>query len=176
MTQHPDDVWINLILALVLQMLNRPEEALRYDTAARALRPDSATHLAMLLHQLGRNDEAERIYRDLMRRMPDNPQHLQYYGQFLLDRGRAAEAKPVLDRAFAAMRAEIARRPTSSDLRLDLIRVMTRSGRHDEAIAEYREAIRGLPEDYGLRLNFAFDLRDREVSTRRSPSSARRPG
>ncbi|QDV35412.1 protein kinase domain-containing protein [Tautonia plasticadhaerens] len=140
--RHPDDLWINLTLGYVLTQVNRPEDALRYYTVARALRPDSAFYMAVLLRQLGRDEEAGRIYDDLGRRLPDRFEILGDHGLFLLDRGRAEEAGPVLDRAVAVKRAEIARRPDSTRLRLDLIELLARRGMLDEAIAAYREATR----------------------------------
>ena len=142
LVRHPDDLWINLTLGYVLTQVNRPEDALRYFTVARALRPDSAYQMASLLRQLGRDEEAGRIYDDLGRRLPDQFAVLRDHGLFLLDRGRAEEAEPILDRAVAAKRAEIARWPDSTRLRLDLIKLLARRGMLDEAIDAYREATR----------------------------------
>src|SRR5262249_7747228 len=43
--RHPDDVWVNLDLAF-LHRVRQPGEALRYFSAARALRPESAIEMA----------------------------------------------------------------------------------------------------------------------------------
>src|SRR5262249_53048716 len=56
----PDDVWVNFVLAEALDGL-RPsarEEAVRYYTAARALRPETAHELAHLLERMGHGAEA----------------------------------------------------------------------------------------------------------------------
>ena len=65
-TRHPDDVWVNHRLGGLLAQL-RPSEALRYYTAARALRPETAHALAHLLEDIGRGAEAEAVFRDLVR-------------------------------------------------------------------------------------------------------------
>ena len=76
--RHPDDVWVNYFLAEALERLHPParEEAVRYFTAARALRPGTAHDLANLLERMDRGAEAEVIYRDLAHRRPDDPRHL----------------------------------------------------------------------------------------------------
>ena len=111
--RHPGDVWVNYDLAGALDRL-RPsarEEAVRYYTAARALRPETAHELAHLLERMGRGAEAEAVFRDLADRRPENARHLACLGSHLKDRGRAADAAPILDRAVAAARAAIRLQP-----------------------------------------------------------------
>ncbi len=65
--RHPGDVWVNYALAVALDSL-RPsarEESVRYYTASRALRPETAHELAHLLERMGRGGEAEAVFRDL---------------------------------------------------------------------------------------------------------------
>ena len=105
--RHPGDVWVNYALAGALDKL-RPsarEEAVRYYTAARALRPETAHELAHLLERMGRGAEAEAVFRDLTDRRPENARHLGCLGTHLKESGRAADAAPILDRAIAAGRA-----------------------------------------------------------------------
>ncbi len=56
--RHPGDVWINYDLAVALEKLARREEAIRYYTAARSLRPETAHELAHALQAKGEEDEA----------------------------------------------------------------------------------------------------------------------
>jgi tetratricopeptide (TPR) repeat protein len=107
--RHPDDVWINFSLAEATERLvPRPrEEAVRYLTAARALRPETAHRLAHVLDELGRDAEAEATFRDLVERKGDDPRHLACFGGWLKKHGRASEASPILDRAVAAARAAL---------------------------------------------------------------------
>jgi hypothetical protein len=76
--RFPDDIWVNYSLAGALDNL-RPsarEEAVRYYTAARALRPETAHYMAHLLERMGRGAEAEAVFRDLARRSPEDAGHL----------------------------------------------------------------------------------------------------
>ncbi len=62
--RYPGDVWINYNLAEVLAGLPaRREEAVRYYTAARALRPESAHNLGHLLDRMGRGEDAIATFR-----------------------------------------------------------------------------------------------------------------
>ena len=92
--RHPDDVWVNFALAAALERLKPAprEEAVRYYTAARALRPETAHDLAHLLEEMGRGAEAEATFRDLVDRRPDTARHLACFGRCLKDHGRADEA------------------------------------------------------------------------------------
>ena len=66
--------WANYVLADALSEL-RPaarEEAVRYYTAARSLRPETAHVLAHLLDEMGRGDEALAVFADLAARRPDD--------------------------------------------------------------------------------------------------------
>src|SRR5262249_2779868 len=74
--RYSDDVWINYDLAVALEMLARRSEAIRYHTAARALRPESAHELAHALEKQGEGDEAIGVFEDLRRLRPDNGWHL----------------------------------------------------------------------------------------------------
>ncbi len=61
--RHPGDVWINYDLARALEKLARREEAIRYYTAARSLRPETAHELAHTLGYKGEREEEIAIFR-----------------------------------------------------------------------------------------------------------------
>ena len=63
--RHPGDVWVNYALATVLEKLSRRDEAIRYYTAARSIRPETAHELAHALEERGESDEAIAVFRDL---------------------------------------------------------------------------------------------------------------
>jgi hypothetical protein len=107
--QHPGDIWVNYGLAAALDRL-RPaarEEAVRYYTATRALRPEKAHELAHLLDRMGRGVEAEVVFRDLTNRRPENVRQLACLATHLQEVVRSADAAQVLERAVAAARAAI---------------------------------------------------------------------
>src|SRR5262249_37760649 len=103
--RHPQDVWVNRKLGRGLEELSRLDEAIGFYTAARAIRPETAHELAHALDKSGRGEEAIAVFRDLERHWPDNGSNLACLGLVLHHRGRAAEARDVLARAEAALRA-----------------------------------------------------------------------
>jgi serine/threonine-protein kinase len=146
--RHPGDVWVNYTLAASLDNL-RPaprEEAVRYYTAARALRPETAHELAHLLDRMGRGSEAEAVFRDLTERRPKNLGHLNCLGHHLKQAGRPADAAPILDRAVAAARATIHLEPDDAVAHNSLGFALKEQGKPPEAVAEIREAIRLKPD------------------------------
>src|SRR5207244_1453434 len=62
--RHPRDLWVNYALAGVLTKLSRLDESIRFYTAARAIRPESAHELAHVLEKRGEPDEAVAEFRD----------------------------------------------------------------------------------------------------------------
>jgi tetratricopeptide (TPR) repeat protein len=104
--RDPGDVWANYNLAEALASTPpfRNDEAIRFYSVARALRPETAHNLAHLLDRRGRDPEAEAVFRDLIGLRPDDPRHLGCFGRFLAENGRPALARPALDRAIDAFR------------------------------------------------------------------------
>src|SRR5262249_28646966 len=98
--RHPDDVWGNYNLARVREALGRTDEALRYYTAARSIRPETAHELTHALENRGESDEAIAVFRQLCKIRARNGRHLGCFGRSLQARGRAAEAGKILDSAL----------------------------------------------------------------------------
>jgi serine/threonine-protein kinase len=143
--RHPRDVWINFELAGVLEKLSRRDEAIRFYTAARALRPETAHMLAHALEVSGKGEEAIGVFRDLERLQPDVGQHLECLGKSLQSQGRAAEARDVLARAEAALRARIELHPDDAKAHTGLGNSLRAQGKLEEAILEYRAVIKLWP-------------------------------
>jgi serine/threonine-protein kinase len=110
--RRPDDVWVNFALAEELNRIRPPvrEEAVRYYTAARALRPETVHHLAHMLDMIGRADQAEAIFRGEVARRPD-ARNLRCFGTCLMHLGRTDEAREILGRAVRALRDAIRLKP-----------------------------------------------------------------
>jgi len=140
------DVWLNLTLAQCLKRLARREEAIRYFMAARSLRPETAHLLAHALEAKGETDQAIAIFQDLARQRPKEGIHLLCLGVALKSRGRAEEAKAVLDAAIAATRAAIRLKPALPGAHTNLGSALADQGKLNEAIAAYREALRLKPD------------------------------
>jgi serine/threonine-protein kinase len=157
--RNPDDVWINYQLAQTLNSLrpSSPEEAARYYTAARALRPETAHMLAHLLVGMGRDTEAEAAFRDLVNRRPDDARYLGCLGYHLKRTGRA-DAAAIADRATAAARAALRLKPDSAEAHHILGLARSAQGKHDEAVAELRAAIRLKPDWFMPHYNLGMVL------------------
>jgi serine/threonine-protein kinase len=145
--RHPGDVWLNGSLALALAKLRpqRREEALGYFRTVRSLKPELAHDLAHHLEGMGLRDEAEAVFRELIRRRPDDPRHRGCYGKLLQECGRGDEAKPMLDQAVAGGRETTRRRPNDADSHTNLGGALLARGSLEDAAAEFREAIRLKP-------------------------------
>jgi serine/threonine-protein kinase len=144
--RYPGDVWLNYNFARCLEKLARREEAIRYYTAARSIRPEVAHELAHALVGKGESDEAIAVFQELARLRPGNGRHLLCLGRTLQDRGRAQEATAALDDAIAALREHILQRPDDAWAHGNLGLALLQQGKLDEAIAEHKEAIRIKPD------------------------------
>ncbi len=143
--RHPGDLWLNYNLAWCLRRLGRTEEAIRYYTAARSIRPETAHALAHALQEKGESDEAIEVFRDSARRNTRNRQDLICLVQLLQAQGRNAEASVALDEAIASIRENIRRRPADADAYFDLGRAQQIQGMPTEAIHAFRESIKLKP-------------------------------
>jgi tetratricopeptide (TPR) repeat protein/tRNA A-37 threonylcarbamoyl transferase component Bud32 len=157
----PDDLWINYTLAgaLVVPPRSAREEAVRYYTAARALRPETAHDLAHLLADIGRGAEAEAVFRDLTDRRPSDSRHLVCLGLQLKHNGRVPEAAEVLDRAIAAATEAVTINPADTAAHNHLGLALMEQGKLDDAVAEFRRATRLQPNDAGAHSNLGNALR-----------------
>ena len=145
--RHPSDLWVNFDLAADLTSLvpARIDEAIRYFTVARALRPTAA-------HALGtraRPGAAPRGGRHLPR--PGAPparcgRPCLCLASVLESLGEAGEARAARERAAAGFRRAVAARPDDAANHYNLASALMGLGRTDEAIAASREAIRLRPD------------------------------
>jgi serine/threonine-protein kinase len=158
--RYPGDVWINYDLAMTLEKLSRRDEAIRYYTAARSLRPDAAHELAHALASQGESDEGIGVLRDLVRLRPTNGRHLGCLGNLLRSRGRSQEAAVVLETAVAVLRDAVRRAPEDAYAHFSLGYALGQQGKHDEAIAEYREDIRIQRDDAVAHDNLGVELQE----------------
>lgn len=138
---------------------------MRYYTAARALRPETAHELAHLLDRMGRGDEAVAIFRDLTRRRPNSPRHLGCLGSILERSGRAAEVAPILDQAIAAVREEIRDNP-DDDSPYSILGLILCDVKHDYSVRR----------THSFRRSGSIPMTSRFTATLASPCSGRRSG
>jgi tetratricopeptide (TPR) repeat protein len=159
--EHPGDVWVNYSLARLLEQLHPPrtEEAIRYYSVARALRPEMAHELAHALERRGRGDEAAVVFRDLTARRPGEGRHWGCLDSVLQERGDRAGSEAALGRAVAALRAAIRLQSDDALAHNYLGLALSAQGKPAEAIAAYREAIRLKPHDATAHSNLGNSLR-----------------
>jgi tetratricopeptide (TPR) repeat protein/serine/threonine protein kinase len=133
---HPRDYWINGNLGLSLRNLKPPqnEEAIRYFTAALALRPESAqshSNLGNALDSLGKFDDAIECYLEAVRISPSYSSHL----TTAIDRGKTT------DEAIDLYRQLLKRLPQVSGLHAGLAQLLWKQKKLDEAADSFRKAI-----------------------------------
>ena len=95
--------------------------------------PDALFDLATMLRVLGRYDEALELLQRHRRLFPGDPQVVADIGRCLSALRRYAAAEPVLRQALEGL--------DTAETRYDLALVLDRSGRLDEAVAEYERAL-----------------------------------
>jgi serine/threonine protein kinase/tetratricopeptide (TPR) repeat protein len=136
---YPDDLWANSNLADVLRN-NRPpqyEEAIRYSTAAIALRPSSAglhINLGASLHYVGRLEEAIEEYRECLRLAPRYAHARCSLVNNLIELGKSEEAEAVAREAVELF-------PESAAFHCNLGSALWKLGKEEESAAVYRKAL-----------------------------------
>jgi serine/threonine-protein kinase len=142
--RHPDDLLVNLAMAIVLMVQTPParEEAVGYLRAARALRPDSDNQLSRVLKLLGRADEATAITMDLSRRRGYNWTIL---ANALMINYQHNFPPAIIEETLAAGREAVRRFPQHPSSHAMLGTALLARGRRDEAIGELRAAIEQEP-------------------------------
>ena len=156
--RHPGDVWINYDLAVALAAVGRRDDAIRFYTAARAVRPETAHELAHALARRHESDEAIEVFEDLDRLQPGDGRHLTCLGIELKELGRKEEAAEVLERALTPLREAIRISPGSATAHSNLGRALDALGKHADAVAEAGEAVRLQPDSAASHSNLGVSL------------------
>jgi serine/threonine-protein kinase len=161
-TEHPGDVWVNYNLARLLEQLHPPriEEAIRFYSAARAVRPETAHELAHALKGLGRGNEALAVFRKLTELRSGNGRHWGCLCVLLSERGDRAAAESALQKAVTIQREAIRLRPDDASAHNTLGLVLCDVA-HDYPAAEaaFRESIRLQPDHAVAHHNLGLALR-----------------
>ena len=105
----------------------------------------------LALHREGRLDEAEVVYRDLLRRQPGTAEVLHTLGVLQAQRGQLAEAEALMAQAIQADPCHI----TALVNRGNLLRALGRTG---EALASYERALEFQPENPKVLLDLGLLL------------------
>jgi tetratricopeptide (TPR) repeat protein len=144
---YPADLWANMGLAFRLATSGQPAQAVRYYTAALALRPDSpgiSLNRGVALYLAG---ELEASIADSQQALVLAPGYASAHHNL----GLALKAKGRLDEAIAEYRAAIRLQADVPEVHSSLGNALLAKGQIDDAIAEIRQAIRlnkDIPEFY----------------------------
>jgi tetratricopeptide (TPR) repeat protein len=143
--RRPGDFWINYELAYAHANTKPPavDEAIRYYTAALALRPSSpSAHVSLgnALDNKGQRDEAIAEYRKALQIQPDFAEAHNNLGVVLKEKGQ-------LDEAIAEFRKAMQIQPDFALAHTNLGHVFSDKEQWDEAIAEYRKVLQIQPDD-----------------------------
>jgi serine/threonine-protein kinase len=158
--QYPADFWINHELGFWLRFVTPPqyEEAVRFATAAAALRPESpGTHfnLGRALYDLGRMDDAIISYQKALELEPK-------YAAVHSELGRALMHTGQRDEAIACWRKAIEVDPTFALAHNNLGAALCDSKHdYDEAIASFKKALELDPNYAPAHLNLGNALKSK---------------
>jgi serine/threonine-protein kinase len=157
--KFPSDVWLNYDLAQLLEAQSRRDEAIRYYSIARALRPETGHALAHALDHKGESVEAVAVFRDLVVLRPGNGRHWGCYGRLLRKRDDPGSLL-ALEKAVATLRETVRLKPDDAEAHTNLGLALHSQEKLEEAVAEHREAIRLQPDDAAVHYNLGIALRD----------------
>jgi eukaryotic-like serine/threonine-protein kinase len=143
---HPRDVWVNHELAKVLLGLKRRDEAIRFFSTARAIRPETAHELAHALADRGDIDEAIAVFRELIALRPDMHRHPDCLGATIMLNDHQDKIASALQQAVPAFREAVRLKPEDAAAHCMLAMALTRQGKPAEAMAEFRVVQRLDPE------------------------------
>jgi serine/threonine-protein kinase len=185
--RHPDDVWINYLLAGAALNVrpSQTDKAIRHFSAAAALRPEARHLLVLALLSKGSQEEALAIALDLVRRGPNDPLNHSLLTRVYLERkdsaraiaaarkatqlspksprfhnnlGLALHSAKRLDEARTVLLEALRLAPTYAACHNNLGNILDDLGRTDEAIAAWETAVRHSPGETHYRHNLARAL------------------
>ena len=143
-------------LGVALQMLGKPDEALRQFREALRVQPDfyvASINIGQMLEQQGRHDDAIAEWKRFISLNPGHARARYNLGTKLMNDGKLEEAVVEL---VEAARLD----PDLTPVRVNLAATYKRLGRLDESIQQDREVVRILPQDLPAHLWIASGLRE----------------
>jgi Tfp pilus assembly protein PilF/serine/threonine protein kinase len=155
--RFPGDFWLNHDLGLVLYKQDpaRAEEAVRYLTAALALRSDSPgvfSDLGAVLHAKGDEEGSIRCYRAALRIDPQ-------YAPAYYNLGRALQIKGDVEGAIREYRRALELDPQYASAHYNLGNALRIKGDVEGAIGEYRRALELDPRNARVHTNLGAALK-----------------
>jgi tetratricopeptide (TPR) repeat protein len=156
---HPDDFWINELLAQLLENAKPPPwiDVISFHRAAVAARPDSpgaVLNLGTAFYRMKDANEAEFYFRRTCDLDPKYPDARNWLGMSLSLQDRHDEAE-------AEYRRAIAMDPGLSDAWTNLGNALAAQGKFDESIEAHEQAIKLTPESAMAHASFAYPLMEK---------------
>jgi serine/threonine-protein kinase len=156
--RYPADFWVNEQLGTALEEVTPPErdEAVRFQTAAVALRPDSPGahyNLGRALIHNGQADEAIACYKRALALDPK-------YAVVHTNLGIALKAKGQVDEAIACYQTALALDPNLAFAHMNMGEALRKKGKLDEAIIWLKKAIALNPKYVAAYGNLGLALMD----------------
>ncbi len=105
----------------------------------RTVSLDEAIRIAMQLHRESRFEEAQNLYEQLIKAVPEHPDVLHFYGILKHQMGDT-------DAGVEMIRESIERAPDYADFHINLGNIFVRCGRVDDGRQEYEAALRLRPD------------------------------
>lgn len=144
--------------------MNRNERrvAAKKNKGQKQANPGNALSTAIGLHQKGRLDEAEKIYRSILKKQPEDPDALHFFGVLLHQTGQS-------DKAIARISHALQINPVYLDACNNLGNIYKETGDMQKAAETYRKVIDMAPNHAGACNNLGVVLRslgDYEASVR----------
>jgi tetratricopeptide (TPR) repeat protein len=121
----------------------------RNDPPVQQTTVQDALHRAMELARAGQGEPAQRLLRDILRAIPEQPDALQLLGMLARKRGANDEAVVLFRRSLAANAGQPNVLNNLGNALLDL-------GRHDEAVKAYQAALALVPDYIDARTNMGL--------------------
>ena len=142
--RYPCDLWVNSDLANRLRWARpaQTDDAIRYYSIVRALRPSTGTELADLLQTQNRDREAEGIRREVINSQPEDASNWASLIKLLKTRGKSEKAREIGDRWLASVREQIKRAPKDAVPHLKAAFVYDALNDRANEIAELKEGAR----------------------------------
>ena len=107
---------------------------------------------AIAIHQQGRLDEAEKIYREVLKMQPSNPNVLHFFGVLLHQIGQSSKAIQMIQRALSV-------NPNYLDAQLNLGNILKETGDMTAAAGVFRKVIAIAPDFAQAHNNLGIVLR-----------------
>jgi tetratricopeptide (TPR) repeat protein len=154
---YPADLWANHELAFELMESGQSAEAIRYFTAALALRPRNPGNYLNRGRALGDAGEVDAAIADYRQSLALAPQYAAAHHNL----GLALKDKGQLDEAIAEFKEALRIKSDDAEAHHNLGVALTQKGQLDEAIAEFKEGLRIKSDDAEAHYSLGNALRNK---------------